>query len=52
MEGWSVAVATARGMLVGRQEYCSCGRQLPEGRRGREWSVGEGGSGVEKREGV
>ena len=61
MESWSVAVATARGKLVGRQEYCSCGRQLPERRRGRggeggEYRRGEGGEyrrgeGVERRRG-
>ena len=32
MEGWSVAMATAKEKFVGRQEHCSCGRQLPEGR--------------------
>lgn len=46
MEGWSVAMATAKEKFVGRQEHCSCGRQLPEGRGAR------GGRGVERRKGV
>lgn len=46
MEGWSVAMVTAKEKFVGRQEHCSCGRQLPEGRGAR------GGRGVERRKGV
>ena len=45
MEGWSVAMVTAKEKFVGRQEHCSCGRQLPEGRGAR------GGRGVERRRG-
>ena len=49
MEGCSVAVATARGNFVGRQEHCFYGRQLPGGRGGREWREWRGKGGRRKR---